>query len=69
MCMIFKIANIRLCKAMNTPLKIMVITSFEVICREMQNLINTSNKLQSRKIPLKYFCKCFCRFPLKIKIA
>jgi hypothetical protein len=42
--MIFKITNIRLCKAMKTSLKIMIITRFEVLFREMQNLIRNLNK-------------------------
>jgi len=71
--MIFKVTNIRLCKAMKISFKIMIITRFEVLLRETQNLLRTLNKckqkLQSWKTPLKYFHECFCRFPLKIKIA
>jgi hypothetical protein len=40
----FKITNIRLCKAKKTSLKIMIIRSFKVFLREMQNLIRTLNK-------------------------
>ena len=47
---IFKITNIRLCKAMKTSLKIMIITSFEVLLREMQNLIRTLNKHKQKTI-------------------
>jgi hypothetical protein len=61
--MIFKVTNIWLCKAKKTSLKIMIITRFEVLLRETQNLIRTLNKceqkLQSWKIPLKYFHECF----------
>jgi hypothetical protein len=42
---IFKISNIRLCKAMNISLKIMIITRFEVLLREMQNLKNFEQTL------------------------
>jgi len=42
--MIFKITNIRFCKAMKSSLKIMIITRFEVFLREMQNLMRSLNK-------------------------